>query len=331
MRYALPRSEAAPFPAAPPVRGGRAVLLPLPPGEPLDLEATLRCGQAFRWRRHGDTWYGPLGQVSLALRQVPGGIQARCLGGELAPAQIAAFLSLDVHLASVQEQLGTDPRLRAAIGSAPGLRLLRQDPWECLVGFLCSQWSNVPRIERTLELLALRAGAVVRWGEIEPGAPDIPVLPPAAVLAELPETALRECSLGYRAAYLRSAAFQVAAGEPALPGLATLPYDEALRQLLALPGVGRKVADCVLLFALEQPAAFPVDVWVRRVLYELYPRELTSYTGCATPPGAGPPGPREHAALVRFAHDRWGALAGYAQQYLFHARRTGALSAHAGE
>jgi N-glycosylase/DNA lyase len=110
-----------------------------------------------------------------------------------------------------------------------------------------------------------------------------------------------------------------------LSNLANLPYDEALSALLALPGIGRKVADCILLFSLNQPHACPVDVWVRRVVHELYPTELARYLPDAAQRAERALTPKEYDAITRFAWERWGSLAGYAQQYLFHARRLGHL------
>src|SRR5947208_10647397 len=115
----------------------------------------------------------------------------------------------------------------------------------------------------------------------------------------------------------------VAEGRLDLEALRRVPYEEALRALRGVPGVGRKVADCILLFSLDKPEACPVDVWVRRVVHELYGRELSRYLPDAAARAEKALTHREYEAITRFARERWGPLAGYAQQYLFYARRLG--------
>ncbi len=231
------------------------------------------------------------------------------------------FLGLDHGLLQLRQQLAGDRWVAASMDTAPGLRLLRQDPWECTVNFLCSQNSNIPKIELSTERVARTYGTVHRW----PEGIEVATLPPPERLANVPCDDLRSTALGYRCRYMVDSAAMVASGEVKLPQLRGLPYAEALAELLRLPGVGRKVADCILLFAMDQHGAFPVDVWVRRVIHELYPAKLAPYLPDAAERTLTALSSREHDALVRLARDRWGDLAGYAQQYLFHARRTNRL------
>jgi N-glycosylase/DNA lyase len=187
------------------------------------------------------------------------------------------------------------------------------------VGYLCSQWNNIPKIELSTGRIACAWGKVHRW----PEGVEVASLPDAPTLADLPPSRLRDCALGYRCGYLVDAARRIACGEVDLESLRAADYPAALQRLLELPGIGRKVADCILLFSLDKPRACPVDVWVRRVVHELYPEQLETYL-----PDAGERlrkglSAREYQAIARFAWDRWGELAGYSQQYLFHARRTG--------
>lgn len=321
---AAPRADA---PRRPSPNGrlqpGAPLLLRLPPEEPLDLDQTFASGQIFRWRKAGDTWYGPYREGSLAVRRTPDGVEARALGVTADAEAIRRFLGLDVSLREVYRVLEADPPLRAAIAAFPGLRLLRQEPWECLANFLCSQWNNIPKIERTTAWIARRWGRVCRW----PEGVEVAAFPPPEALAAASPEELRAASLGYRWAYLREAARRVAAGEVDPEALRALPCEAARAALLALPGIGRKVADCILLFALDQPEAFPVDVWVRRALHECYAAELAGRGVDAAALAGRPLGMREYRALHAFARERWGRLAGYAQQYLYHARRLGVLPA----
>jgi N-glycosylase/DNA lyase len=207
--------------------------------------------------------------------------------------------------------------VRAATTALPGLRLVRQEPWECLATYICSQWNNIPKIELSTERIARACGTTQRW---EDGV-EVWAFPSPGVLAAQPAEGLAGCALGYRCAYLVETARQVAGGAIDLRAMRSAPYAEALRALLSLPGVGRKVADCILLFSLDKPEACPVDVWVRRLIHELYPGPLSAYLPDAAARSEKGLSAREHAAILSFAWDRWGLLAGYAQQYLFHARR----------
>lgn len=213
---------------------------------------------------------------------------------------LADYLSLDTDLERIFRSLTADCRLAAAIARYRGMRVLRQDPWECLACFLCTAASNIPRITRNIESICqaygqpLGEGATARHG-----------FPTPQQLAAAGETELRALGLGYRAAFLSSVALIIAAGELDLYALREAPYEAALEALLSLHGVGDKVANCVLLFALDQPAAFPVDTHVAQRLREWYP-------ACAR---------LKPLQMRAWAQEHFGPHAGYANHYLFHDRR----------
>ena len=219
--------------------------------------------------------------------------------GRIAPL-LADYLALDTDLEMIYGSLSADRRLAAAIACYRGMRVLRQDPWECLVCFLCTAASNIPRITRNIESICqaygqpLGEGTTARHG-----------FPTPEQLAAASETELRTLGLGYRAAYLTSVARRIAAGDLDLYALREAPYEAALEALLSLHGVGDKVANCVLLFALDQPAAFPVDTHVAQRLREWYP-------ACAR---------LKPVQMRAWAQNRFGPHAGYANHYLFHDRR----------
>src|SRR5713226_1303003 len=133
--------------------------LPLDPSQPLDLEITFTCGQIFRWRQEGEWWCGTLGVTALALRHTEGVLEVRQAGAPLGVGEIARFLALDEDLPRIYRRIGTDRAMRAAVAAAPGLRILRQEPWECLAGFICSAWNNIPKIQGSTARLCHR------WGE----------------------------------------------------------------------------------------------------------------------------------------------------------------------
>src|SRR5690606_21316290 len=155
-----------------------------------------------------------------------------------------------------------DEPLRRAIAWCPGLRLLRQPKWECLGTFITSSLKQVPHIRKMSLTLRERFGKRLNV----PGGGEIRAWPDPAALAAAGEAALRACGLGYRAPYLHRTASLVAGSEIDLEALASLPGPEAAMALRSLPGVGAKVAACALLFGWEMADAFPVDVWVERVL-----------------------------------------------------------------
>jgi len=258
--------------------------------QPLDLAATLHGGQAFRWRKAEDgAWTG-----------VIGGVGARIEGGAIEgprDGDVRRYFRFEPEDAARRARLARDAIVAPALAAHPGLRLLRQDPWETTVAFVTSANNNVLRIEGILDRICARWGPPLELGQRAFPAPD--------VLARARETTLRAVGLGYRAPFVRDAARLVARGDVDLDALRGAGADEAREALLALPGVGPKVADCIALFSLDVDDAFPVDRWVLRAMAE----------ACF---GGEERAPRD---VVEFARDRWSRDAGLAQQLLFHAAR----------
>jgi len=268
-----------------------------------DLEATLTSGQVFGWERLDSHWVGVVSGKWVRLTPVPGGIRAVTAKPQTNWTWLTQFLQLPVDLQAV---LATFPKrdlpLRDAARSCRGLRLLRQDPWECLASFILSSTKQIVQIQQIVRTLRTRHGRPVATPA---GYAPAFAFPTARQIAALAETDLRACKMGFRASYLSSAARQIASGEFDLAAIQRLPLPAAREKLIQLPGVGEKIADCVLLFAYDFPAAFPVDVWVARALNQFYFRRR-----------------QRPDQLRRFAARHFGPHAGYAQQYLFHYMRT---------
>lgn len=296
----------------------------LPPGQSLDLGHSFRCGQIFRWREVAGTWVGTLGETALALTSEPGGLRVVGAGPPLSREALGEFLGLREDLALVARRIVTDAVIARAVTALPGMRILRQDPWECLITYISSAWNNIPKIDRSMDQLARRWGAR-RQVPTAAGWIEVACFPSPSVLAGVGEEELRECGLGYRASYVAATARLVAQGGLDLATLRAQPYPEALRALLALPGVGRKVADCILLFSLGKSEAFPVDVWVRRLVHQYYARPARRFVPLTPEALAAGLADREYNGIQAFAWHRWGRWAGYAQQYLFYARRLGVV------
>ncbi|HEY3856281.1 MAG TPA: DNA glycosylase [Verrucomicrobiae bacterium] len=267
-----------------------------------DLAVTFSCGQAFRWRKNGDAWEGVVGSRWVRLRQSSSGISAESTSaGDWQ--WLRHYLQLDTELSDIVATFPDDDAMRAAAAYCRGMRLLRQDPWETLASFICSSTKQVAQIQQIVDLLCQRFGERLDAGD---KSIDAYAFPAAARIAEASEAELRECKLGFRAPYLLGTACAVASGKISLPQLSQLSLTEAREALVELPGVGLKIADCVLLFAYGFPQAFPVDVWIARALREIYF------------PKRRPKPPR----LRKFIETYFGPHSGYAQQYLFHYMRT---------
>ena len=264
--------------------------------EPLDLRVTLiDSAQCFRWAEAEGRFGCVLEGRPVWLCETDAGIEAE---GDVDPAALRRYLDLDRDYPAIAREYAHIPAARRAIELFPGLRVLNQPAWEALICFILSANNNVARIRN------LTAALSRRYGEEHGG---LYAFPTPSVLAGAREEDLRALKVGYRAPFIIGAARRVLEGFP-LEGLRDLPYDEAHRLLTTLPGVGDKVADCVLLFGCGHASAFPVDVWVERLLLDWFDLK-----------------PMSRAALAREARARLGDHAGIMQQFLFHAARTGAM------
>ncbi len=266
-----------------------------------DLDVTLSCGQAFRWVRRDDGWEGVVGSRWVRLCRA-----GDCLVAQTAEAVpdwrwLAHYLQMEANLAEIVATFPQDEPMRAAVAACRGMRLLRQDPWECLASFICSSTKQIVQIQQIIALLCQRFGESV---VVPQGRPETWTFPTAQRLANASETELRACKLGFRAPNLRAAAQKVASGEVKLDG--SLSLDDARAELTKLPGVGPKIADCALLFGFGYQRAFPVDTWIMHAMRRLYfPKRKIK-----------PP------QIRHFIDTYFGPHAGYAQQYLFHYMRT---------
>lgn len=278
---------------------------------PFDLAVTLDSGQAFRWQRiqsyddAGPPWYeGVLFSNRLIIRQTAEGFEWHTSpdSEDLIEPMLIEYLRLDDDFDAISEALRSDDVLRQELTDHKGLRILRQDPWECLISFICSANNNIPRIKTNVEDIAKTFGSKIPGSAFNRNA-----FPSPLELAGVRETNLREIGLGFRAKYIVSVANRIAEREIDLFALRETSYEAALETLVTLNGVGDKIANCVLLFSLDKLEAFPVDVWIDRALRDWYFTETESKV------------PRSQ--MRSWAQNRFGMYAGYANQYLFQARR----------
>ena len=212
-----------------------------------------------------------------------------------------SYFRLDDDLSAIYGEIMRDPRVAEMVKQYPGLRVLRIEPFECLIAFICSANNNIARIHQLMERMSETFGEPIHMdGQVRY------TFPGPAELAEGGETELRRLGLGFRAPYVDQAARRVLEGDLNLEELTRAPYPEAKEKLMECKGIGPKIADCIAVFSLEKLEAFPIDVWIRRALGEWY------FPGQKTPPDR---------VLLEWAQGHFGRYGGYAQQYLFHGRR----------
>ena len=277
-----------------------------------DLDFSLCCGQVFRWKKIGEWWYGVVGENVFKIRQCGAELEFDGVSGEF----VRCYFGLNDDLQQISRCIGRDDYVRKALRRFEGLRIVRQLPWECLISFICATYKSIAAIELMLSKLSRKFGEKKTFDGL-----DFYTFPTAGKLAFASENALRECGLGYRAKYVQATAKKIYEEKIELESLKTLPYLEAREKLIEFPGVGLKVADCVLLFSLEKLEAFPVDVWVKRVILNHYAnqfpealvKKLSTHESLSN---------SEYEKLNAFGRSYFGKYAGYAQEYLYHYERT---------
>ncbi len=292
-----------------------------------DLAKTLDSGQVFHWEKIGNGFIGTISDLPIYVEQHGDVLQVRASKGELdclkqsscsaareegrmVGRTVAHYFALDHPLAAICASFPNDPIMIAARNFCRGLRIIRQPKWECLATFICSSMKQVAHIRQISKALRERFGVARKIDNYV-----VHTFPSAARLARSSEMELRKCALGYRAKNLLATARLVSSGVIDLEASSALSDVDLRKNLCRLPGAGAKIANCVMLFAYERLRAFPIDVWIERVLTEKYFPRTKKVTA---------------QRLREFCETYFGEHGGYAQQYLFHhariaSRNSGAL------
>ena len=283
---------------------------------PFDLDFTLCCGQTFRWKKQGDWWYSTVGENVFKVRQIGDKLEFE----NASEAFVKRYFGLNDNLPEIISQINKDKHIGTAIEECMGLRILRQDPWECLISYVCATYKNIAAIERMLLRLSRKFGK-----EVVLDGYSFFTFPTPMKLAKATSENLRECELGYRVKYVSETSKEIFKNDYEVEHLKKATYDQAREELLRFPGVGPKVADCVLLFSLEKLDAFPVDVWIRRAVLEHYASSFPSefvdtISRQKSLSGSG------YRRMNLFGRQYFGKYAGYAREYLYHYERTQARS-----
>ena len=275
-----------------------------------NLTETLHSGQAFRWNkneipsRSDNIWHeGVINGIRVRLTQSDKSIRTIFPeSSQHLKTLLPDYLAIDHDLQTFYSEFSSDKHMAAPIKDYRGLHILRQDPWECLIAFICSANNNIPRIKSLMDKISEACG-----NQYTDTLGKYYAFPTPKQLNDFGEQSLRNLGLGFRAKYVSKASAMVHLGDIDLPYLRTVDYHNALTELVKIPGVGDKVANCVLLFSLEKLESFPVDVWINRVMRETYMKDA----GLELP----------NNSIREWAQSKFGIYAGYINQYLFHSRR----------
>ncbi|KPV62557.1 MAG: hypothetical protein AOA65_1751 [Candidatus Bathyarchaeota archaeon BA1] len=282
---------------------------------PLNLDHTLRCGQAFRWGKLGDWWYGVIRETVVKIRQINEKLEFQTFPKEVGTNLMKDYFRLDDNLPHILSQINKDEQVKRAIQNFYGLRILRQEPWECLISYICATNSNIPAIKNMIHNLSGMFGRKITFE-----GHAFYTFPKPSDLTEAHLEELRRCRLGFRAELVLETSRTIVEGGFDLEALREMTYEEAKRELLSRPGVGQKVADCVLLFSLDKLEAFPMDVWMKRIVLGFYSghfeKSFIDKISCQRSLTH-----RQYREISSFGRRYFGEYAGYAQQYLFYYER----------
>ncbi|MFM8658410.1 MAG: DNA-3-methyladenine glycosylase family protein [Candidatus Nitrosotenuis sp.] len=264
----------------------------------INLDHTINSGQVFLWEKFDTSWYGVNGFDVLSVNQDE-------------PEIIRSYQKQDYDLfreddnfTKIIKTISKDVTIKNATKKFPGLRLMRQDPFQCYISFIVSSNSSIQNIKRTLQKISKKFGKKIKFDDKE-----FHLFPEPKRLANATKSELSSCGLGYRAEFVKKAAEQVISNKIDFDHLKKTDYNTAKKSLLSVFGIGNKVADCIMLFSLEKLEAFPLDRWIIRSLQEYYP-ERFSFEGKTLTD-------KKYQTVHDLAVQYFGPYAGYSQQFLF--------------
>lgn len=266
-----------------------------------DAKSTFECGQCFRWREVDENLFEGVVEGEYAQIFQDESLLEIKATGSLDEKFWEHYLALDEPYDTYQSILSSDEFVKKSIEYTNGIRIMKQRPWETLISFILSSNNNIKRISGSIEKLSEKYGSQIQtWNKKIAYA-----FPTAGQLEGISAEEYKTLGVGYRDKYLVDAVDKILSGEVNLESIIDMEYKEAKKELMKIKGVGSKVADCVLLFGFDFKEAFPIDVWVKRVMLNLYENEIDS-----------------EKQIAEFASNHFGKYGGIAQQYLFHYARS---------
>ena len=276
------------------------------------------CGQCFRWNKDEDESYtGVVGNNVLNVKKEKNNIIIKGVFGDNIQDICRRYFDLETDYNPIKEKLSNiDINLRTSIEYGKGIRILKQDVWETLISFIISANNNIPRIKGIIEKISKKYGKEIEWNNTK-----YYTFPTPEELSKANIKDLRLLGLGFRDSRVFETTQIINNKEVDLEKLEQTENIGVLREeLLKFPGVGPKVADCIMLFSMKKHEVFPIDVWVKRVMTELYYNELIECKKVKDLKGEMIP-EIKNQKILELAENKFGKLAGIAQQYLFYWRR----------
>ena len=269
---------------------------------PLNLDLTIDSGQVFLWNKLNGYWYGIHGNNVVKVS-----ISNNTLEFSSYPEHINCerIFRLDDDLNTITRAISKDGIMREAVSMLKGLRLMRQEPYQCLLSFICATNTSIAMIRRMLTNLSARFGRKVEYDGFK-----FYLFPEPKRLADASINDLCKCSVGYRARFIKQAARIINSKSVDFEKLKGASYEDAKEELMDVLGIGQKVADCILLFSLEKLDAFPIDIWVARAIINYYSNLFDIRFEDKI-------SPKTYRLLSTRMREYFGSYAGYAQQYLY--------------
>ena len=235
------------------------------------LDHTLSCGQVFRWHKHEGFWYGFIDRKPVKLKQEN---DTLIYEGKVKSKDITDYFNLGLDYIKVIKTFPNNRILILALKKYWGLRLIKQEPFECLVSYILSSQNNIKRINKMVNELSFRFGKKMQFEER-----TVHAFPTLKELSGCCKADLRNCRLGFRDRFLEDAIKKLCSKEINLEKIAKMPYAKAMDELMKIKGIGKKVANCILLFGYNKYEAFPVDVWIERIMRKYFPSKDAKYFG----------------------------------------------------
>jgi N-glycosylase/DNA lyase len=266
----------------------------------IDIDNSINSGQVFLWEKCGSDWYGINGQDILKINK-------NAVIKSIQNSKTDFFRKKD-NMQEIIKSISKDKTVKKAIKEYEGLRIFKQDPFQCMISFIISSNSNIQKIKNSLEKITKKFGVKV---EIENK--EFFLFPKPEKLANASIEEIKKCGVGYRAPFIKQAAEMIFSKKMDLEYLEKLDYKEAKKNICLIPGVGNKVADCILLFSLNKLEAFPLDTWMIKILEKYYSNEFKIETKTITQ--------KQYEILHEKIVNYFGPYCGYAQQFLFKMER----------
>jgi len=266
----------------------------------IDIDNSINSGQVFLWEKDGTDWYGINGQNILKINK--NGAIKSILNSK------TNFFRKNDNIQEIIQSISKDKTIKKAVKEYQGLRIFRQDPFQCMISFIISSNSNIQKIKSSLEKITEKFGKQVKINNKE-----FFLFPEPQKIANASINEIKTCGVGYRAPFIKEAAKMVVLKKINFKYLEKCNYEEAKKNICLVPGIGNKVADCIMLFSLNKLDAFPLDTWMIKILEKYYSNEFKIETKTITQ--------KQYDVLHEKIINYFGPYCGYAQQFLFKMER----------